>query len=156
MSTVSDTWKETLSSGIDFKKKEVWHFRFLYVLPVTTESKNRYAQHCQPNPNREIYHTWKLHDSIFHGFWQNGKANFQFLISYPITGNDFFQNHLTLLLTFLVFTTNINFKWNTLVIKNIIGIENLKLFFNITGSWRFNYRWGQWFWTIKNRPNNVV
>ena len=107
-------------------KDYLWKFLFLFSLPVTTRNDGRHAQPTIAHPNGEIYHRWKFHDSIFHSFWENGKAIFALYNSISHHRKYLFENYLTLIRIFLVSTTYINFKWNTLVIEKILGIENIE------------------------------
>jgi hypothetical protein len=60
---------------------------------VTTGSDGRHEQPTLAHPNRDIYHPWKFHDSIFHHFWENGKAIFEFVNSISHHRKWLFQNY---------------------------------------------------------------
>jgi hypothetical protein len=74
VSTVSDTWKETLSSGKDFKRKKIEIFDLFF----TSSDDRKWEPICSTFSSTlkagDLSYTWKFHDSIFHGFWENWKA----------------------------------------------------------------------------------
>jgi hypothetical protein len=51
-------------------------FHFRWRMEVTADMRTPYHKY-----NWKIYHPWKFHDSIFHSFWENGKAIFEHLSS---------------------------------------------------------------------------
>jgi hypothetical protein len=99
----------------------------------------------------------KLLGSLFSHFSKNRKTTFKFLNSISHGWKWLFQNILTLILTFEISTTYIDFKPYTLQTKRIkvTEIDNFKLLC-ITWGWLFNIRRHQLILTLENRLYKVV
>ena len=79
--------------SFQIEKKEVLNFLYVifFLLPVTTGKDGRHKQPGYEHPNQEIYHPWKIHDSIFHSLCKNGKPLLNLSTPYLMTGIDFFS-----------------------------------------------------------------